>query len=272
MKRTYLPRHSIFVSTADLSWGGVVVVVACLVFVLRFVAPNFFWHVTAPFFNVSSAVAEKTHAVFGGFGNTAELTLAHERLTRDNAALTLENTALRANLVQIAGLGTADLGIVAGVIARPPQSPYDTLVLAKGTEAGVMVGMQVFGEGSVPLGVVQSVSNDFARVLLYSAPGVRTAGWVGNNLAITLEGAGGGALHGLLSRSAGVTVGDTVFVPGPGLLAIGVVSGIDDDPSSPAIALRIVPALNPFSVAWVTVRATGVGTASAFFTASTTPP
>ena len=36
-------------------------------------------------------------------------------------------------------------GILAGVVARPPESPYDTLVLAAGKNAGVTLGMEVFG-------------------------------------------------------------------------------------------------------------------------------
>ena len=58
-------------------------------------------------------------------------------------------------------------GILAGVVARPPVSPYDTLVLAAGRVDGVEVGMEAFGAVGVPVGVVSSVLEDFSRVTLF---------------------------------------------------------------------------------------------------------
>ena len=70
-------------------------------------------------------------------------------------------------------------------------------------------------------------------------------------------------------RSAGISVGDTVYAPGPGSLPIATVARVDSVPSSPAVTLRILPSLNLFSVTRVTLRDTGMTRESAF--SSTTP-
>ena len=119
--------------------------------------------------------------------------------------------------------------------------------------------MEVFGEGDIPLGVISAVDENFSRATLFSAPNMSTGGWVGKeNLPITIKGAGAGVMEASAPRSAGIEVGDVVFIAGPGMLPVGVVVRADSDPSSPSVALRIMPALNLFSIAWVSVRDTGM--------------
>ena len=111
--------------------------------------------------------------------------------------------------------------------------------------------------------------SDFSRVTLFSAPGVITNGWVGaGNVPLIIKGAGAGVLNASVPRSAGIFVGDIVFVPGPGMLPVGVVMRADSDPASPSVTLRIMPTINLFSVAWVTMRDTGVK----LFSATSTLP
>ena len=129
---------------------------------------------------------------------------------------------------------------------------------AEGGRAGVARGMEAFGAGGVPIGVISSVLADFSRVTLFSAPNMTVNGWVGRaNLPLIIRGAGAGVMNASVPRSAGVTAGDTVFAPGPGMLPIGSVVRVESDPSSPSVTLRIMPALNLFSIAWVAVRDTG---------------
>ena len=65
-------------------------------------------------------------------------------------------------------------------------------------------------------------------------------------------------MHASVARAANIAVGDVVSVPGPGELPVGSVVRVDSDPLSPAVTLRIMPAANLFSLAWVELRATGV--------------
>ena len=273
MKKTFLARRNGLLSLTEISWGVIVLAIAILILLVRIIAPNFFWSASAPLFRASDAIALKTHTLLSGFENSAALVAANERLTDENTALANENQELLQRMSDITALlgsesitghNSSRTKVVAGVITRPPESPYDTLMLAAGSNAGVALGMEAFGlpagsedGGAVPVGIVSQVLNDFSRVTLFSAPNVVTYGWVGAaGLPLTIYGAGGGVMNASVARSAGVAPGDTVFVPGPGRLPIGVVVRVDDDPSAPSVALRIQPSVNLFSISWVELRAT----------------
>jgi len=230
---------------------------------MRVLAPNFFWKAFTPVFRTADALASQSHTLFSSFRNARALTAENEQLANENVAFATENQTLLRKVADLEALFTpsspeVSSGILAGVVARPPESPYDTLVLAAGTNAGVTTGMEAFGAGGVPLGIVSSVLADFSRVTLLSSPNVTFVGWVGSSgLPLTITGAGAGAMNATIARSASVTVGDTVFAPGPGMLMIGKIVRVDSDPSVPGVTLRIQPVSNPFSVAWVVLRNTG---------------
>jgi len=216
-------------------------------------------------YRIADVFVAGSQTFIAGFENTAALSAKNVQLANENTALANENQALlqkEAALTALIGSSAKQESsvskILAGVVARPPESPYDTLVLAAGSHAGVALGMEAFGEGGVPLGAVSSVLADFSRVTLFSAPGVTTDGWVGNeNIPLTLQGAGAGAMQAIVPRAANISVGDIVFVPGPGALPIGKVIRIDSDPSTSSVTLRIAPALNMFSITWIVLRDTG---------------
>lgn len=219
-----------------------------------------------PVYKGADSMAAVTQAFISSFKDTASLSYENEQLLSQNVALASENRALAQKVSSLTELLSPSLvgkneaiGILAGVVARPPVSPYDTLVISEGSDAGVAIGMEVFGAGGVPIGAITSVLPSYAQATLFSAPRVVTHGWVGDaHVPLSIEGVGGGAMHASIARSARISVGDVVYVPGPGALPIGSVTHIDDDPAAPEVILRIVPALNLFSITWVHVRNTGV--------------
>ncbi|MDD3531166.1 MAG: rod shape-determining protein MreC [Candidatus Pacebacteria bacterium] len=279
MKRTFLARRNALLSSASLSWGALALLFTLFVLFVRLVAPNFFLQAFVPAFRTAESIDAVSHSFFNSFGDTAALAARNEQLVNENAALASENAALRekeASLIALVGgggtQGTVASGILAGVVARPPASPYDTLVLAAGRSAGVTLGQEIFGAGNVPLGIISAVTNDFSRATLFSAPEAQIEGWVGKtSLPLRITGAGGGTLRATVSRSAQVAVGDVVFAPGPGMLPIGSVVRIDSDLSAPGVTLRIMPAQNPFSLSWVVVRDTGAAFRNSFSIATSTP-
>jgi cell shape-determining protein MreC len=274
MKKTFLARRNALLTSTDVSWGAGAVVFALLALLLRLAAPNLFWQATAPAFRVSDYLAETSHAVFSSFGDTAALALRNERLLAENAALVRENQALQEKAASLGVLSKAQgaESLIAGVIARPPASPYDTLVLSLGSDAGVAVGQEAFGAGGVPIGIVSAVLAGFSRVTLFSSPEVALDAWVGEmNLPLTVYGAGAGAMRASVARSAGVLEGDTVFAPGPGALPIGSVVRVDSDASSPTAVLQIQLAIHPFSITWVELRDTGPSFAASLSWATSTP-
>lgn len=276
MKRTFLAKRNALLSSRNFSWGVSVLALASFLLLLRLFAPNLFLQVATPFFKVSDTLAAQSNAFFSSFSDAARLATENEKLANENTALAIENQTLVqkfANVETLLSVGTTLKevpGILAPVVARPPISPYDTLVLAEGSKSGVTIGMEAFGESNVPIGIVSSVLTDFSHVTLFSAPGVSTNGSVGHaNVPLTLVGAGAGTFYASVAREANIAVGDIVFVFGPGQRPIGSVVRIDNNPLSPGVILRIQPAQNPFGISWVVVRATGI--VPPFFATSTLP-
>ncbi len=275
MKKIFLARRNALLSSANISWGASALAFAILALLARLLAPDLFLQTFTPAFRAADTIAATSHAFINGFKDAAALAARNERLEDENAALASENQALREKEGSISellvGYSTNPVGVVAGVVARPPESPYDTLVLAAGSLAGVTLGMEAFGAGGVPLGAVSAVTAGFSRVTLFSAPGFVTRGWVGRaSIPVDIFGAGGGAMNASFPHSADVAVGDTVFAPGPGKLPVGSVVRIDGDPSTSGITLRILPIANPFSLSWVLLRDVGAALHDSFFLATST--
>jgi cell shape-determining protein MreC len=182
MKKTFLARrNALLSSTTGLSWGLVALACVLLLVLVRFVAPNFFLHLSTPFSTASSATNGKVRAFVAGFRNTSALAERNTQLVYENQALAFENQTLIARIEDMGKFADPALpeGVMAGVLARPPESPYDTLVLSSGLDDGIALGMRVFGPGGVPIGTISQVTADFSRVTLFSSPGVVTGGWVG---------------------------------------------------------------------------------------------
>ena len=262
MKKTFLATRNTLLSSANVSWGTFALAFAIAALLLRLFAPNIFWYTFTPMFGVADAFTAQGRTLFSSFGDTAVLSTTNDQLANENAALASENQMLLKKeeaLTALLGSSAKAQGIAAGVVSRPPESPYDTLLVGAGANQGVVLGMEAYGPGGVPVGTVSSVFGDFSRVTLFSAPGVATSGWIGNeNVPVSVIGGGAGVMTASVARLADIAVGDAVFVPGPGALLVGSVVRIDSEPSSPSVTLRIAPAFNLFSTAWITLRDIGL--------------
>lgn len=251
-------RRNVLLSSGGVLLGGVLFVLAFIVFALQFLAPGFLPRLASPLWQAGQGATNAASAFTALFGNGPALTAERDRLALENLALHEENRTLEARLADLARLaGTVpapEKRILAGVLARPPVSPYDTLVVATGARAGVRVGAIAFGPGGVPVGTVATVSDSSSRIDLFSGGGRETSGWVGDTrIPVTLTGKGAGAFEATLPRGSGVAVNAVVYVPGPGALPIGTVVRIDSDPSSPRDTIHIAPYTNPFSLTWVEI-------------------
>lgn len=246
MKPSYYRRRSAFLSSPGRVAVAIAVVVGVLILGTRLIVPSAFFSLTAPVFAFGNSIA--------GVGMTVEDVRAHA-----NVILTNENTQLKERIADLTRLlgdePSGSKGLVAGVIARPPLAPYDTLLVGAGSRDGVAFGMMVSGEGGVPLGTIETVANAHAQVSLFSTAGRVTDGWVGEDrLPLTLTGEGAGAFIAEVPRDASIAVGALVFVPGPGARAVGQVERIDSDPSSSFATLRIRPLANVFSLSLVLIE------------------
>lgn len=281
MKKIFWNRRNALLSSGGFSGGAVAVLGVIFLLVLRFAFPNVFLTLTMPLARVGTFFAEATYGVRSGFSNAVQLTSQNNVLMKRTEALAIQNRALSDKVLSLTSLlgdsrspATVTPGLVASVLARPPVSPYDTLVLSLGADSGVTRGMEVFGTGNVPIGVVSSVTRSFSRATLFSAPGESLAAWIGAaHTPLTISGAGAGAFSAPAPRAAQIIVGDAVYAPTTlGALPIGTVVRIDSAPAEPFVTLRIAPAVNPFTLSEVVLRATDTALLGALTCATSTAP
>lgn len=264
MKRTLLSRRNALLTRAGSRLALGVFAVVLLIVLVRLLFPNALLAAASPFLRLSTTINSSTGAIFSGFDDAAKLAAERDALINTNATLGQENAVLTAkvtDLENLLGATPAPLpGIVAGVLARPPLTDYDTLVVGAGSSVGVAVGDTAYASSSIPVGVVTAVAASSARVTLLSASGEATQAWVGEaRTPITLRGVGAGAFVASAPRAASTTIGDQVYVAGPGSVPVGVVRTEGGEASAPFITLGVSGVVNIFSLPYVVIRHDGSG-------------
>lgn len=123
------------------------------------------------------------------------------------------------------------LAVLAAVLAKPPQTPYDTLIIDVGRKEGITVGDSVFAE-SIPIGEVTEVFSRSSKVVLFSSPGKESTVAVGDDaLAVSARGEGGGSFSLSLPRDVALKEGDPVFLPGVPPVLFGEVGSVEVRPT-----------------------------------------
>ena len=165
----------------------------------------------------------------------------------DRDLLVKENSELRAQL----GRSGERREVMAGVIARPPSTPYDTLMLDAGERHGVVLGARVRA-GAVELGTIDAVWENTSRMVLYSSAGqTYEASVIESGVPVSVEGQGGGSLRGQVPANTEVRVGDTVSLPGilGGITAAVSAVELNSGESFKTLYLRVP--LNPLHLRFV---------------------
>jgi cell shape-determining protein MreC len=238
--------------------GGVAILVVVIIVAVRAFLPDVFVALASPMWQTGTSLTTAVNDSSAIFDNKTKLAAENSALAQQVQTLTNENQVLTARSQDLTkllgGLSSTGGEVLAGVLARPPESPYDTLMIAAGTDDKIVVNAFVYSAGGTPIGTIEHVTNATSQVSLFSTTGRNTDGWIGENrIPVTLTGMGAGAFSSTIPATASVAVGDTVYVPGPGALPIGSVVKIDTDPSSPTEVLHIQPLVNIFSITWVEV-------------------
>lgn len=115
-----------------------------------------------------------------------------------------ENDELRAAL----GMKPREDAKLTRVLARPPRSPYDVLVIDGGRDSGFSVGDRVLFGGSLLLGEIDEVYGSTSRVVLYSSSGMESDVFIDDaDGVVTAYGRGGGKFSLELSRDSDVSEG-----------------------------------------------------------------
>lgn len=272
-----MSRRNAFLGGTAPRLGLIALVVIFILVALRLIFPSALLSLASPFLRAGDALSTGTDNFFAGFDNTANVANERNLLASDNATLAQQNAVLTAKVADLETLlgstsATAP-GVVAGVLARPPETAYDTLIVGSGSDAGVAAGDVAYAPSGIPLGVVTATAASSARITLLSAPAESTDAWVGDTrVPITLLGAGGSSFIAQVPRAASTTLGEAVYVSGPGSVPIGKVAAETGDASAPVITLDIAGAVDIFSLTEVLVRDTGPSTWPAAAPVATSTP
>ncbi len=145
--------------------------------------------------------------------------------------------------------------ILAGVIARPPYTPYDTIVLDRGSDDGVAVHAPVYYGAGMALGYVRAVTAHSALVTLFSSPGVETTVYVyGAQVFTTAYGEGGGIVRISVPQGIPLEVGKPVILPSIDTGVLGTIHEIQSIPSEPEQHAYVT-----FTTPLQSIRIVGVG-------------
>lgn len=133
-----------------------------------------------------------------------------------------ENASLRDSVGAVA----TPRGVTARVIARPPRTNYDALLIDVGELDGVHEN-DVAVYHDVVLGRISAVDSRSATVTLFSSSGVSHDVILGDPRAVAVAvGLGGGAFEVSVPQGVKVSVGDAVRFPATESLIVGVVRSI----------------------------------------------
>ncbi len=169
-------------------------------------------------------------------------TVSKQDLIQENTKLQQEINQMKADefgiaalrerneeLLRLLGNGTGLSKVVAGVIKKPPFSPYDIYTIDAGLKEGVSVGDLALFSDFITLGTVARSNNTGSKILLFSAPKNST---IMNLRDVSFEsiGQGGGTMRVDVPRDFEVAVGDAVTLPGYNVYVAGLVQKIEFKP------------------------------------------
>ncbi len=167
----------------------------------------------------------------------------------DRAALAAQNEHLLAQLGRI----VAGKTVIAGVLMRPPATPYDTLLLDAGTREGVTEGATVLS-GASAIGLVKDVYDTTSRVVLFSSPGNEFQSLLNVTTPVAMQGVGAGSIMGQVPAGVSVKVGDPVSLLGVGGSFGGSVSHISMQEGASFKTIYVQLAKSVFELTFVTIR------------------
>lgn len=196
--------------------------------------------------------------ISGIFRSKESLIRENEELKRKLAgedALESSYRLLQAENVKLRSLmgGSAESDRrLAAVLARPPVSPYDIIVVDAGEKEGVKVGTLVFADPDIALGKVAWVGKDESKVVLFSSSGETLDVLVGtSSVAMQARGRGGQNFVGELPRGVDIEKGDPVYMPLGHSTLVGVVGEVARSEHDPFQTIYFESPVNVNYLRWV---------------------
>lgn len=219
-------------------------------------------YLTYPLFSIAGQVENN-------ITNVGSFLRGTKTLVKDNSTLSLQNQKLREEnlilservknyneLLGLVGSSTLSSRLPARVISRPNFSPYDTLLVAIGSNKDLFKpGALIFSAGGVVLGEVDQIYSSSARAVLFSTPGKKISVEVGEeHVQAVAEGQGSGNFKIILPRGVEIKVGDKVVAPAISTDLLGVVGLVDSKPENPFQTIYFKSPLNLYELVWVFIN------------------
>lgn len=191
----------------------------------------------------------------------AERDSLKEELEASRAAVLDRNLLYEENLMLKETMGrlAQPNALLAAVLVRPPETPYDTLILDVGEREQVSIGDRVTAGGTMRIGEIEEVYAHTARVRLYSAPGLSHDAFLRGTIPVRVEGQGGGSLRAEVPHDAEAKPGDLVSLPGIEPNFSLVVEQVDDGRGDSAATIYMRLSANPFAIRYAEVWRSAYG-------------
>ncbi len=150
----------------------------------------------------------------------SQKTLAGENMALKEKLSYLENKIMslskdkdeRDTLLALLGRRQNSQMLVASVLAHPPQTLYDVIVIDLGSNESVSLGSEVFLPEGAILGRVSEVFGNYAKVKLFSTAQEETNAILErNSVPVTLVGVGAGNFKIMIPRDIEVESGDRIL-------------------------------------------------------------
>ena len=219
---------------------AVVAFIFGLIFLVRFIFPNFFPRVfeviALPIWNARRSVLDvggNLHTIFQSKNGlvTENSRLKDELESYRNSQLDLERLRRENEMLrQIIGKGGNARGILAEVLVKPPQSSYDSIILDVGSRDGVFIGNTITVPPNIALGKISEIGFKTSKATLFSTAGNMVYTLIDNsNISVTITGKSGGNFEVELPREVPINRGDILVSSEIPRSIIGTIEDIQFD-------------------------------------------
>lgn len=207
-------------------------------------------NISSSFYNTTEYFRFKSNLISQNDKLNSELQILKLKLV-DYDFLIKENQDLKSQM----GRSENSNRILSRILSKPPESPYDTLVLDAGNNAGIKKGSKVFLSNNVLIGIIVDVTAKTSLVELFSK-GDTKHNLVLERTGATYEVVGEGAenMLVLVPKEADVLWGDSFVYPGLNSSVVGNVYYIDTNSQSSFKGVYLKIPGNVFSTKWVFVE------------------
>lgn len=194
----------------------------------------------SPIFKFAGFAAGKKDSLFFLFRNKQSLNeelnyLKEKNIELENEVFLLESIRKENDELKIMFSRTDKKSYILGsIISRPPQSPYDIVVVDAGSDNGVKRGMKAVAYGSILLGHIAEVFPNYSKIKLVSYPGEETNLFMENGKISAIGlGLGGGNIEVKIPSSVKISSGDKITTEGTFRYLLGTADKIEADALNP---------------------------------------